>query len=492
MILAKQGVKGSCNMSSNGNGTSDQTRLRVFNTRTRKEEDFTTIEPGKVGMYVCGVTVYDSAHIGHGMSSIVFDTIRRYLLHLGYDVRYAQNFTDVDDKIIDRANKEETSSEMLTERLIAEWDDEIAAFNVLPATIAPRATREIPGIIRMIEGLIEKGHAYESHGDVFFKVRSFPGYGKLSGRDIEELEVGVRIFVNEAKDDPLDFVLWKSSKPGEPKWSSPWGDGRPGWHIECSAMCTHHLDGKVDIHGGGRDLIFPHHENEIAQSEAFSGDEPFAQFWLHNGMLLLDGEKMSKSLGNVVSLRSLIEREREQAFRLQVLQTHYRAPLNFTEAGLEAAATGLDRLIAAARPEPESTPDNQLVNGENLVLLADESDTRFHAAMNDDFDTPAAIAVLFELARPINRLRSQAGGTQQFRDAQHKLVELAGILGLDLIDASATDAGQAGTYIDLLVEVRSLLRESKQWDAADHIRIGLQDRGILLEDSPSGTTWKKT
>ncbi len=468
-----------------------ENQLRMYNTRTRAEEQFTSIVSGKIGMYVCGVTVYDSAHIGHGMFSIVFDTIRRYLLHLGYEVRYAQNFTDIDDKIINRATAEGISETDLTVRLIDEWDRDIGAFNVLPTTVAPRATQEIPGIIEMIEGLIDKGHAYEARGDVYFRVRSFPAYGKLSGRDIDELTSGVRIAVSDIKQDPLDFVLWKSSKPGEPAWASPWGAGRPGWHIECSAMCTHHLDGVVDIHGGGRDLIFPHHENEVAQSEAYSGESPFARFWLHNGMLQLNGEKMSKSLGNVVSLKSLIDRGMQGAFRLQVLQTHYRAPLNYTEAGLAAAATGLDRLIAATRPEPAATPDNQLVNGENLVLLAEETERRFHLAMNDDFDTPSAIAGLFELARSINRLRSQSGGTEQFRTAQQTLVRLAGILGLDLTGTQETDPGEAEPFIDLLIDIRAHLREAKQWEAADRVRIGLQERGIALEDNPSGTTWKK-
>ena len=467
------------------------TDLRLYNTLTRREEPFTTIEPGKVGMYVCGVTVYDSAHIGHGMSAIVFDALRRYLLHLGYDVRYAQNFTDVDDKIINRANAEEIDPNDLVESLIAEWTEEITAFNVLPATVNPRATQEIPEIITMIEGLIDGGHAYPSNGDVFFRVRSFPRYGALSGRNIEDLESGARIDVNESKEDPLDFALWKAAKPGEPSWPSPWGEGRPGWHIECSAMCTHHLNGVVDIHGGGRDLIFPHHENEIAQSEAFSGTHPFARYWIHNGMLQLNGEKMSKSLGNVVWLKELIARNREMAFRLQVLQTHYRSPLNYTDAGLEAAQAGLERLISAARPEPEATSDNQIVTGDNLVVLADEVDQRFHQALNDDFNTPVAIAALFDLSRAINRMRSQAGGTPRFRQAQAKLVELAGVLGLILDEPAAAPVSDAAPFIDLLIEVRASLRAAKQWDAADQIRIGLQDRGIILEDSPSGTTWKK-
>jgi cysteinyl-tRNA synthetase len=442
-------------------------------------------------MYVCGVTVYDSAHIGHGMSSIVFDTLRRYLLHLGYEVRYAQNFTDIEDKIINRANAEGLDPNELVESLIVEWGEEISSFNILPATVNPRATEEIPEIIAMIEVLIAKRHAYASNGDVFFRVRSFPRYGALSGRNIEDLESGARIDVNESKEDPLDFVLWKSAKPGEPIWPSPWGEGRPGWHIECSAMCTHHLNGIVDIHGGGRDLIFPHHENEIAQSEAFSGEHPFARIWIHNGMLQLNGEKMSKSLGNVVWLRELIARNRQMAFRLQVLQTHYRSPLNFTEAGLEAAQAGLDRLIAAAEPEPQATADNQVVTGDNLAVLAAEADLTFHDAMDADFNTPVAVAALFELSRSINRMRSQAGGTAPFRAAQEKLIELAGILGLELLASDPTPAGDAAPFIDLLVEVRASLRASRQWEAADLIRVGLHERGIELEDAPTRTTWKK-
>lgn len=471
--------------------TAPAATLRIYNSRTRQEEPFSTIEPGKVGMYVCGVTVYDSAHIGHGMSSIVFDTIRRYLVYLGYDVLYAQNFTDIDDKIINRANAEGLDPNSLVEGLIDEFNEEISALNILPATVNPRATQELPAIIALIEELIAKGHAYEFNGDVFFRVRSFPRYGELSGRNIEDLESGARIDVNESKEDPLDFAVWKSAKPGEPRWASPWGDGRPGWHIECSAMCTHHLNGVVDIHGGGRDLIFPHHENEIAQSEAASGTHPFAQFWLHNGMLQLNGEKMSKSIGNVVGLRQIIAEGRQMAFRLLVLQTHYRAPLNFTTTGLEAAASGLERLIAAARPEPKSTADNQIVSGDNLVNLSIEVESRFHQAMQNDFNTPGALAALFDLARNINRLRTQAGGTDQFRDAQTTLTNLAGILGIILDEAPDTSSTDAAPFIELLIKVRAELRNARQWEAADHVRIGLQERGVVLEDGPNGTIWKK-
>ncbi len=465
--------------------------LRLYNTLTRSREPFEPIEPGRVGMYVCGVTVYDHAHIGHAMSSIVFDTIRRYLIHTGYDVRYAQNFTDIDDKIIDRANAEGSNPSALAEQLISEWDREITAFNVMPATVTPRATQEIPGIIAMIEGLIEGGHAYESGGDVYFRVRSFPEYGKLSGRNVDDLLAGSRVDVLESKKDPLDFAVWKAAKPGEPSWESPWGMGRPGWHIECSAMCTRHLDGIVDIHGGGRDLIFPHHENEIAQSEAYTGSDPFARYWTHNGMLRLDGEKMSKSLGNVVWLHDLIERNRTAAFRLQVLQTHYRAPLNYTEAGLEAAAAGLARLAAAAKPEPlgDAVPEDDDPSG--MTAFTSDISQRFHDAMDDDFDTPSAVAALFELARAINRERPITGSSRAFCDAQQTLVSLAGVLGLDLAATTGPATGDAAPFIELLIEIRAHLREARQWDAADRIRLGLQERGIALEDSASGTLWKK-
>jgi cysteinyl-tRNA synthetase len=475
-------------MTSTGPEPSGAGALQIFNTLTRRKEPFVPLEPGRVGMYVCGVTVYDHAHIGHGMSSIVFDTIRRYLLHLGYEVRYAQNFTDIDDKIIDRARREGSDPALLAEQLIAEWTREIAAFNVMPPTVTPRATLEIPGIIAMIEGLIARGHAYESDGDVYFRVRSFPEYGKLSGRNVDELLAGARVDVMEAKADPLDFAVWKAAKPGEPNWDSPWGPGRPGWHIECSAMCTRHLDGKVDIHGGGRDLIFPHHENEIAQSEAYAGTEPFARYWMHNGMLRLDGEKMSKSLGNVVWLSDLIRRGRTAAFRVQVLQTHYRAPLNYTDAGLEAAAAGLERLVVAARPEL-ARDDRSDASGLDQATV--EAEHRFHAAMNDDFDTPAALAALFDLARAINRARPESGGSSPFRHAQQVLVRLALVLGLDLLSPEREDAGDAAPFIELLIEIRGHLREARQWAAADRIRDGLLERGIALEDGAAGTLWKK-
>ena len=467
--------------------TPTETPLVIFNTMTRRKEPFRTIEPGSVRMYVCGVTVYDDAHIGHGMSYLRFDMIRRYLEYLGYDVQHAQNFTDIDDKIINRANAEGLDVDTLVEDLIRDWLAEVEALGLQPAKIYPRATQEVPEIIALIEGLIERGHAYASGGDVYFRVRSFPEYGKLSRRDIEELRTGARIEVDERKDDPLDFALWKAAKPGEPKWDSPWGEGRPGWHIECSAMCMHHLGGMVDIHGGGRDLIFPHHENEIAQSEAFLGEKPFARYWVHNGMLQLDGEKMSKSLGNVVKLRSLIERGRADAFRLMVLQSHYRAPLNYTEAGLEASQSGLQRLRAAARVEAASEEPTG-----GLADLAETTRERFHAAMRDDFDSPTAIATLFDLARAINREAANASSSG-LSPARNTLVELAGMLGFDLLrdEATSSDGTDIEALMQILIDVRAALRAEKQFAIADMLRDRLQEEGFTLEDTRTGTTWKR-
>jgi cysteinyl-tRNA synthetase len=461
--------------------------LRIYNTLTRQLEPFTTIEPGKVRMYVCGVTVYDHAHIGHGMSSIAFDVVRRYLIHLGYDVVYAQNFTDIDDKIINRANAEGIDPSELTESLIATWGEEMAAFNVLPATINPRATQEIPQIIEMIEGLIAKGHAYEANGDVYFRVRSFPEYGKLSHRDVDDLLVGARIAAGEHKSDPLDFALWKAAKPGEPTWESPWSAGRPGWHIECSAMCSRHLGHQVDIHGGGADLIFPHHENEIAQSEAFTGDEPFSRIWMHNGLLQFGSEKMSKSLGNIVRLRELADRGRAMAFRLQVLSSHYRAPLTFTDEGLEAAQNGLDRLRAAARPIDKQVSAQRDSELDTLVVSTVDS---FQEAMLDDFDTPVAVAALFDLARAINRTRAGQDVSASVVEARETLLELAGILGLDLSEPDNGHVNSAGPFIELLIQVRNDLRTAKQFAIADRVRDELAELGVTLEDTKQGTTWK--
>jgi cysteinyl-tRNA synthetase len=460
--------------------------LKLYSTLSRKIEPLETIEPGVVRMYVCGVTPYENAHIGHAMSAIVFDMIRRYLVHLGYEVRHVVNFTDIDDKIIVRAQREGIPASELTERLIADFHREREALGVLKATIYPQATLEIPAIVTMIEGLIEKGHAYEADGDVYFRVRTFREYGKLSGRNVDDMVSGARIEIDERKEDPLDFALWKAAKPGEPTWPSPWSDGRPGWHIECSAMCSHHLNGQVDIHGGGTDLIFPHHENEIAQSEAFLGVEPFSRYWLHNGMLQLGGDKMSKSIGNVIRIRDLIEGKQTQAFRLMVLQSHYRAPLTFSEESLDAAAKGLERLITAARPSTQAMQDG---SGVDLSGAAKHASDQFHAAMNDDFNSPAAVAALFDLARTINRAKDAGSSADQLEVGRSVLINLGQVLGLDLESHDAS-AGDAAPFIDLLVQVRDQLRAEKQWTLSDLIRDQLAEKGITIADGPQGSTWQ--
>ena len=465
--------------------------IRLYNTLSRRKEPFETIEPGRVRMYVCGVTPYDSAHIGHGMSLITFDVIRRYLEHRGYQVRHIQNFTDIDDKIIARATAQGIDPDALTEGFIAEWLDEARALNVLPATHYPRATEEVGPIIDMVRGLIERGHAYEVEGDVYFRVRSFPDYGRLSHRDIDDLLAGARIEVDERKDDPLDFALWKAAKPGEPSWPSPWGPGRPGWHIECSAMSSSYLDGQIDIHGGGADLIFPHHENEIAQSEAFLGVAPFARHWVHNGLVRVGADKMSKSLGNFVRLKEIVDRGLGPAFRLMILQSHYRAPLTYSEEGLLAAERGLSRLRTAASPEASSQTldEDETAAAADLALLIDQTDRQFLEAMDDDFNAPMAVAALFDLARQINRVRSGAYDNKDVEPMRLKLIALAGVLGLDLAEPEAHGGAEASPFIDLLLRVREELRRRREWELADTIRNELGELEVLVEDTPAGATW---
>jgi len=460
--------------------------MRISTTQTRSVEPFETIEPGKVRMYVCGVTPYSRAHIGHAMSAIVFDVIKRYLTHRGYQVRHVTNFTDIDDKIIARANREGIDPDALTESLIVEWHQETTALNVLPADVYPRATQEVPNIVEMITGLIELGHAYEVEGDVYFRVRSFNEYGKLSHRSLDDLLSGARIEIDERKEDPLDFALWKGAKPGEPWWPSPWGEGRPGWHIECSAMCSHHLNGVVDIHGGGTDLIFPHHENEIAQSEAYLGIRQFSRYWVHNGLLQLGSEKMSKSIGNLVSIAQLITWRRVAAFRLQVLQSHYRAPLTFTEEGLESAHRGMDRFRAALNDSAIASDPVSLD-----LAIGSMTNEQFERAMDNDFDTPQALSALFKLASTINRSAGHAGSIQTVAAARLELRRLLKILGIrPELDQAGTEVDGA-TFIDLLLRVRDELRSAKQWQLADSIRAGLAEQGITIADGPNGATWKR-
>ena len=467
--------------------------IQIYNTQSRRKEPFETIEPGVVRMYVCGVTPYDSAHIGHGMSMTSFDVIRRYLEHRGYRVRHIQNFTDIDDKIIARANRDNIDPNVLTEGLIAEWLADSAELNALPATHYPRATQEVGPIIEMVQGLIDRGYAYEVDGDVYFRVRAFPGYGKLSHRDIDDLLSGARIEVDERKADPLDFALWKAVKPGEPSWDSPWGPGRPGWHIECSAMSSTYLDGQVDIHGGGSDLIFPHHENEIAQSEAYLGVEPFARYWVHNGLVRVGSEKMSKSLGNFVRMREILERGLGPAFRLMVLQSHYRAPLTYSEEGLQAAERGLARLRVAAAPGTATDADledGDVAASANLADVVAQTDDRFHTAMDDDFNAPEAVAALFDLGRAINRARTEGQPESTVEPARLKLVELASVLGLDLSEQETASA-DATPFIDLLLRVRDELRQRKEWALSDLIRDELAALEVVVEDTPAGASWSR-
>ncbi|MGQ9573543.1 MAG: cysteine--tRNA ligase [Dehalococcoidia bacterium] len=456
--------------------------MKLYNTLSGKKEDFAPAD-GPVKMYVCGITPYDRSHLGHAMSYIIFDVLRRYLEYRGYEVRHVQNYTDIDDRIIDRANQQGISPRELTERLIGEYAAEMEALNVLPAHVYPRATEEIPNMIEMIATLIEKGYAYVAEGDVYFRVSAKKDYGKLSGRTQESMQAGARCGVGrevepgENKEDPADFALWKAAKPGEPSWPSPWGPGRPGWHIECSAMSIKYLGETLDIHGGGVDLIFPHHENEIAQSEAYTGREPFVRFWLHNGWLYLGEEKMSKSLGNIIPIADALEKYGADGCRLFILNSHYRSPLTYSEEGLEAAKRAAERLrLAASLPGANQGPP----------LNTQVFRSRFIEAMEDDLNTAQALAALFDLAREINRGRDQG---QSVEEAQATLRELAGVLGLRLVEDEA--ALGARPFIELLVELRDELRKGELYQFSDKVRSRLADLGIALEDTPEGTRWRR-
>ncbi|HWQ13159.1 MAG TPA: cysteine--tRNA ligase [Roseiflexaceae bacterium] len=469
--------------------------IQIYNTLTRTKEPLETLEPGLVKMYVCGVTVYDRAHIGHAMSAIVFDVVRRYLEYRGLTVRHVVNFTDVDDKIIARANALGRDPKELAESYVAEFMEDLQALNVKRASAYPRATETMAEIQRFIAGLIESGHAYAADGDVFFRVSSDPDYGKLSHRSLEDMIAGNRIGVDERKEHPADFALWKAAKPGEPYWDSPWGRGRPGWHIECSAMNLKELGEQIDIHGGGTDLIFPHHENEIAQTESLTG-KPFARYWMHNGMLqiqtrLPDGsykmEKMAKSLGNVVTIREFLAEHPADVLRLIVLSSSYRSPLAFGEEITADNERKLARIRSALEP-----PVGAQTEGEAAARLADaEASAREHfiQAMDDDFNTAGALAAIFELVRAINTARDAGVGGAPFAQAQATLRELTGVLGLTL-EAPAARSQEAAPFVDLLVELRAELRKARQFQLADMVRNRLAELGITLEDTPHGTRWK--
>jgi len=471
--------------------------LRIFNSLNRKKEDFTPLIAGQARIYVCGVTVYDLSHIGHARSAIVFDVVNRYLRFKGLRVTFVKNYTDVDDKIIKRANDEGLPAAGISERYIAEYQADMASIGVLPPDVEPKATAHIPEMVALIERLIKNGVAYVVDGDVYFEVRRFPAYGALSGKNIEDLEAGARVDVDERKRDPLDFALWKAAKPGEPSWPSPWGPGRPGWHIECSAMAMRYLGETFDIHGGGEDLIFPHHENEIAQSEAATA-RPFVRYWLHNGFVNLESEKMSKSLGNTLTIRDMVGRHDPDAIRLYLLGTHYRHPLEFSDERIAEATRALGRLSAlkaeAERIASKGSPAPGADGGLFEEVAAQRA--RFEAAMDDDFNTPQALGVLFDLARILNTARDQVArgtaGAGAFLLGVAELLKLAGVLGL-LEGAARENApvdAQMKARVESLLYLRQEARKARDFAEADRLRDELTRLGVLIEDTPAGTTWK--
>ncbi len=477
--------------------------LRIFNSLTRKKEDFAPLEPGRVKMYVCGVTVYDYCHVGHARAAVVFDTIYRYLRHLGFEVTYARNFTDIDDKIIKRALEEKIAWQAVTEKYIQAFYEDMGRLNIAAPTVEPKATDHIPEMIRMIESLIAQDKAYVSDGDVFYAVQAFPEYGRLSGKNIEELQSGARVEVNEKKRDPLDFALWKKSKPDEPAWDSPWGPGRPGWHIECSAMGTRYLGETFDIHGGGKDLVFPHHENEIAQSCGASGKPP-VKYWLHNGFVNIDKEKMSKSLGNFFTIRDIYKRHHPEALRLFVISSHYRNPIDYSEENLEDALKVLTRfyegIAAAEKHLAQSFPDD------NLDLEKKLKDypfmQKFAEAMNDDFNTAVALAHMNEELRNLNKMTAtRAAGDAAAIALSLAALKTAGqVLGLfyrsskkfqaEIFALKSQSQAVDTTKIEQLIADRNSARKAKNWAEADRCRDALTRMGVLLEDTPQGTEWK--
>ena len=464
--------------------------IRLYNTLTRKKEDFETLEPGLVKMYVCGVTVYNDAHVGHAMSSLVFDILRRYLEYRGYKVKHVMNFTDVDDKIINRANQIGVEPLALSERYIKDYKQNLLDLNIIPATATPRVSTTMPQIIEFIQGLIERGSAYPaSNGDVYFRVSKDEDYGKLSARKLDDMQAGSRIEIEELKEHPMDFALWKAAKPGEISWDSPWGKGRPGWHIECSAMSLAELGEQIDIHGGGNDLIFPHHENEIAQTESYTG-KPFSRYWIHNGMLQLGGEKMSKSLGNIISIKDFLLKHDADVMRLLVLNGSYRAPLTFNDETLEAAEKGLERIKASLRPTTMMGSAASVGVLNVLFVQMELTKKGFMKAMDDDFNTAGALGKIFDLVRAINTARDEGVSEAQLTPAQDIVRELTGVFGLRLTEKTLS-GGSSDKFIDLLVEVRKRVRDEKRWAISDLIRDQLNELGVTIEDDKDGsTTWR--
>ncbi|MGI6120075.1 MAG: cysteine--tRNA ligase [Desulfosporosinus sp.] len=472
--------------------------LKLFNTMTRKKEQFQPRESGKVAMYVCGPTTYNYFHVGNGRMFVVFDMIRRYFMYKGYDVRYIQNFTDVDDKIIQRGIEEKMEPLVLGQKYIDEYFKDAKALNILPATIHPKASEHIPDIIEIIQGLISSGLGYEVDGDVYFAVDRFPNYGKLSGRTLEDMKAGARIEVDERKQHPMDFALWKNAKPGEPSWESPWGKGRPGWHIECSAMSLKYLGAEFDIHGGGSDLIFPHHENEIAQSEGYLKGQTFARYWMHNAFLTINQEKMSKSLGNFFTMRELLKKTPGEVIRFYLLGTHYRSPLDFSEENLVMAQKGLERLQTSARLaqqalESRGSAANEQLEAE-LSPAAKEAREAFEKAMDDDFNSALAYAALFDLAKKMNScVQKNPVFSPSLEEAQKTLLELGEVLGFDLLHPAIVGAENdemLSQVMEVVLQIRARIREKKGWEMADFIRDALKEKGVIIEDTPQGTRWK--
>ena len=454
--------------------------MKIYSTLSRQKEDFPP-QDDEVKIYSCGVTPYAESHLGHAMNAVIFDTVRRYLIFRGYKVKFVQNITDVEDKIIDRANKLGIAPRELAEKFANRYFEDMAALNVMKPDIIPYATEEIPKMLEVIQGLVDKGHAYPAKGSVYFRVRSMSDYGKLSKRTLDSMIAGARIEPGEEKEHPMDFALWKAAKPGEPAWDSPWGKGRPGWHIECSAMSLKYLGDTIDIHCGGQDLIFPHHENEIAQSECYTGKKPFARIWMHNGLFQLGEEKMSKSIGNIVGIKQVLEKHSADGFRLFVLGSHYRNPLTLSDEAIEAAEHGVERLAQSLHNDSATTnPALEKVD----ARLARQ---RFIDVMDDDFNTPQALAILFDLARDINRVGETGADTAE---ARHALKELSGVLGLTLKETEKTFT-DAAPFIELLLKTRKKLRDAKQFQLADEIRTTLLKMGLTLEDTPTGTIWKR-
>ena len=463
--------------------------MRIYNSKSRTKEEFIPVHPGKVGMYVCGPTVYDYFHIGNARPFIIFDVLRRYLESVGYEVTFVQNFTDIDDKMINRANEEGITVKELADRFIGEYYIDAKALGVRPATVHPRATEHMDQIITLVKILIDKGLAYEVDGDVYYRVHAFPAYGCLCGQKLEDLESGARVNVNEQKEDPLDFALWKARKPGEPAWESPWGMGRPGWHIECSAMSMAYLGDTFDIHAGGRDLLFPHHENEIAQSEGATG-KPYVHYWMHNGFINIDNEKMSKSLGNFFTVREIAAEYDLETVRMFMLSAHYRSPVNFSREMIAQAASALERLYGA-RDQLRFLKKNADVREPNegerqLMQEADKALEKFNDAMADDLNTADAIGALFELVREIFKLSQSGVCLEALEKTEQTMRRMTGVLGL-----LSKEADEISPEINAMLAERAEARKNKNWKRSDELRDAIQAAGYILEDTAAGQKVRK-